>query len=52
MAKKKPKPDDKEQSKRFIDKAKEITGDDAEESFEHAMKKVIPPDRRRVPAKS
>jgi hypothetical protein len=39
--KSKPKPDDKEQSKRFIDKAEEIQSDDAENAFEKALKKII-----------
>lgn len=49
MAKPKPKPDDKEQSKRFIEKAKEVSGDDAGEAFERAVKRVVrkspPPSR-------
>ena len=43
MAKAKPKQDNKEQSKRFIEKAKEIAADDAGEAFERAVKRVIPP---------
>ncbi len=41
----KPKQDDKAQSKRFIEKAKKVANDDAEEKFEHAFTKVIPPKR-------
>ena len=42
MAKSKRKPDDKEQSERFIEKAKEIANDDAAEAFERAVERVIP----------
>jgi hypothetical protein len=36
-----PKPDDKEQFARFIEKANEIQRDDAEEAFEEALGKII-----------
>lgn len=36
--KKKPEPDDKEQSARFIKKAKEFQREDAEEAFENAFR--------------
>lgn len=39
----KPKADDKEQSKRFIEKAKEVVEESTEEVFEHAIKKIVPP---------
>ena len=39
----KPKPDTKEQSKRFIEKAKEIASEDADDAFDRAIKKVLPP---------
>lgn len=51
MAKPKPKQDDKEQSKRFIEKAREIEVDESEEAFERAFKKVVPSkDRQRETA--
>jgi hypothetical protein len=37
-----PKPDDPEQSKRFIETAREIGTDEDPEAFERAFKKVIP----------
>jgi hypothetical protein len=37
-----PKPDDPEQSKRFIDTAREIGADEDPEAFERAFKKVVP----------
>jgi len=42
MAKRKRKPDDKEQSKRFIEKAKEVAGEDADNVFDEAIKKMLP----------
>lgn len=39
----KSKPDDPEQSKRFIDTAKELETDDRLEEFERVFKKVAPP---------
>jgi hypothetical protein len=45
MAKRKPKHDNKEQSERFIEKAREITSDDAAEAFDRALEEVIPPAR-------
>lgn len=38
--KSKPKPDDKEQSARFIKKAKEIQSDNSKKDFEKAMNKI------------
>jgi hypothetical protein len=38
-----PPPDDPEQSKRFIDTAREIETDESPEAFERAFKKVVPP---------
>ena len=43
MAKPKPKPDDKEQSKRFVEKAREIEADETGKAFERAMNKTVPP---------
>ncbi len=40
-----PKPDDPKQSKRFIDKAREIEADESEEGAERAFKKVVAPKR-------
>jgi hypothetical protein len=37
-----PKADDKEQSKRFIEKAREIEADETGEAFERAIKKIVP----------
>ena len=42
MAKPKPKPDDKEQSKRFIEKAREIEADESDEAFDRAFKMILP----------
>ncbi len=42
MAKPKPKPDDKGQSERFIEKAREIESDKADEAFERAIRKILP----------
>lgn len=39
----KPKPDDPEQSKRFIEMAREIGVDESEGAFERALKKVARP---------
>ncbi len=39
--KSKPKPDDKEQSVRFIETAKQIQSDDAKETFEEAIVKIV-----------
>ena len=41
----KPKPDDSEQSKRFIEAAREAEADESEEGAERAFKKVVPPKR-------
>ena len=41
----KPKQDDKEQSKRFIEKARELEADETGETFERAFTKIIPPKR-------
>jgi hypothetical protein len=42
-----PKPDDPEQSKRFIEIAKEIGADDDAEALERAFKKISPQKTRR-----
>jgi hypothetical protein len=42
-----PKPDDPEQSRRFIETAREIGTDESPEAFERAFKKIVP---RKPPA--
>ena len=42
--------DDKEQSERFVEKAKEVARDDAVDAFERAFKKVSPPKKPRAPS--
>ncbi len=39
--KKKPEPDDKEQSARFIETAGQVQSDNAQEAFEEAIDKII-----------
>jgi hypothetical protein len=39
--KKKPAPDDPEQSARFMETAERLLGEDAEEKFEEAMKRIL-----------
>jgi hypothetical protein len=46
MAKSKLKQDNKEQSKRFIEKAREIEADEDDERFERAFEKIVPPKDR------
>ena len=41
-------PDNKEQFARFVDKAKEIQRDDADEAFEEALNKIIKKKRIRI----
>lgn len=43
----KKKRDDREQSERFVKKAKEVADENAEGMFERALKKIIPPAGRR-----
>lgn len=43
MKKPKPKPDDPEQSKRFIDAARGAGVDETGKEFERAFKKIVPP---------
>ena len=43
MPKTKTKPEDEEQKKRFIEKARELGADESKEAFEKAFKKVVPP---------
>jgi hypothetical protein len=38
----KPKPDDPEQSKRFVETAREIEADETGEAFERALRKIVP----------
>lgn len=39
----KPEPDDKEQSQRFIDAARELEADESDEQFEKAFRATVPP---------
>jgi hypothetical protein len=41
-----PKPDDAEQSKRFIETAEEVGADTDDKALERAFKKIIPPRRQ------
>lgn len=41
MSKIKPEPDDKEQSARFIETAKQLGADKGKEAFEEAVKKIV-----------
>jgi hypothetical protein len=51
MARKlKPKPDDPEQSKRFIKAARELGTDETGEAFERMFKKVVLPPTKRRPS--
>ena len=43
--------DDAEQSKRFIDKAKEIEADETEEGADRAFKRAVPKEARKVSSK-
>ena len=43
MAKRKPKPDDEAQKRRFIEKARELGADESGEAFERVFRKVVPP---------
>ena len=38
-----PKPDDPEQSKRFVETAREIGADETGEAFRRAFRKIVPP---------
>jgi hypothetical protein len=40
--KKKQKPDDKEQSQRFVETARELEADESGKSFDKALKNVVP----------
>ena len=44
-----PKPDDPEQSRRFIDAAKEAGVDETGEAFDKAFKKLVPEKRHAAP---
>jgi hypothetical protein len=50
MAKPKRKQDNKEQSERFIEKAREIEADESGKAFERAFKKVSPPKKPHPPS--
>lgn len=39
----KPKPDDPEQSRRFIETARERETDESQDAFDKAFKKIVPP---------
>jgi hypothetical protein len=39
------KPDDPEQSKRFVETAREIEADETGEAFRRAFEKIVPPKR-------
>ena len=41
------KKDQKAQSKRFVEKAKELGADESGEAFEHAFKRIVPPNREK-----
>ena len=43
---------DKAQTKRFIDKARELEADETGKRFERALGKIVPPKRRGDPVKS
>lgn len=49
MAKPKRKQDDKQQSKRFIQKAREVVTDKSGETFDKAFRKIVPPKTHRNP---
>jgi hypothetical protein len=38
-----PKPDDPEQSRRFVEAARQIEADETGEAFRRALEKVVPP---------
>lgn len=38
-----PKPDNPEQSKRFVEAAREIEADESGEAFRRALKRIVPP---------
>lgn len=38
-----PKPDDPEQSRRFVETAREIGADESGEAFRRALRKIVPP---------
>jgi len=40
------KPDDPEQSKRFVETAREIEADETGEAFRRALEKIVPPRRQ------
>jgi hypothetical protein len=40
-----PKPDDPEQSKRFIEAARQVEADETGEGFRRAFRKIVPPTR-------
>ena len=43
-------PDDEKQSERFIEKAKEVVGKNADDEFERAFTKVVPPKKTNRPS--
>ena len=44
-----PKPDDPEQSKRFIETARELEADESGKAFERAIKKIVPSSWQKAP---
>ena len=48
MAKRKSKPDEEEQKKRFIEKARELKADETGEMFERSFKKIVKPKRQTI----
>jgi hypothetical protein len=48
----KPEPDDKEQSERFIEKAKELESDESGKIFEEAFKVILPEKNQPSPSKN
>jgi hypothetical protein len=38
-----PKPDDPEQSRRFVEAARQIEADETGEAFDRAFRKIVPP---------
>ncbi len=47
-----PKPDDAEQSKRFIETAEEVGADTDDEALERAFKRIVPLPKKQSPTKS
>lgn len=52
MAKRKPEPDDKEQSKRFVETARALEAEQNGKSFERAVKTIVPAKQETPPKKN